>query len=66
MKSGLAPRGAPTQPARSPGWRCLIRLGHRWRKSYSHGTPFLLCTRCGKEGEWDYAFVEMLRRPLDL
>jgi hypothetical protein len=64
MKSGLPHGEIPAQRARRSAWHCLLHLGHRWRRSYSYGTPFLLCTRCGKEREWDYAFVETLRRPL--
>jgi hypothetical protein len=66
MNNASPPRGGPGEPARCPAWHCLIRLGHRWRRSYSYRTPFLLCTRCGKEREWSYTFVETLRRPLDL
>jgi hypothetical protein len=42
---------------------CLLRLGHKWQKSVSHGTPFFRCVRCGREREPSSTIVEMMRRP---
>lgn len=30
-------------------WLCLLRFGHKWRKTVVAEVPFLRCARCGKE-----------------
>jgi hypothetical protein len=33
-------------------WRCLLRFGHKWRRSVNEGMEFHRCIRCGKEREF--------------
>jgi hypothetical protein len=46
-----AAMGAVVSVASPPRWRCLLRFGHKWRRSVNEGAEFQRCVRCGKERE---------------
>jgi hypothetical protein len=33
-------------------WLCLLRFGHKWRKSVNEGDAYARCARCGKEKDY--------------